>query len=354
MNRIVMDLQHFTEMTGGAEAAAPAETAGAGTGSEIAAETGTFTGPAQVGDTLADGQKVQSARVAAELNRQMKRHPELRAVYGQTGAQKAQAAQPAQPAEMQPAAEGQGQTPQEKTIQQRWEEAKKGEFKELFAADQERAIKDRFKNQADAQKQLNAMQPMLNALMQKAGVQSVEELSKAVLDDDSLYEDEAEERGMTVSALKAMKQLEKENQEMRAREEADLRDRQLRQHFEGLARQGEELKKIFPQFDLMTEMQNPTFRNMTAPGVGVSVKDAYYAIHHEELGPQMMAYGMNRAKQQMGQTLQAQRRRPAEGAMRGAGPAAAEMNVDFSKLSRKERDEYRRQVHAGKKGGTFA
>ena len=90
------------------------------------------------------------------------------------------------------------------------------------------------------------------------------------------------------------------------------------------------------------------------PGSGVSVEDAFYTIHRKELGPQIMAYGMNRAREQMGQTLAAQRQRPTEGAMRSQAKVAADMKVDFSKLSRKERDEYRRQVHAGKKGGTFA
>ena len=101
-------------------------------------------------------------------------------------------------------------------------------------------------------------------------------------------------------------------------------------------------------------MQNEVFRRLTMPGSGVSVEDAYYTIHRKELEPQVMAYGMNRARQQMGQTIQAQRARPAEGAMRSQGQVAADVKVDFSRLSRKERDEYRRQVHAGKKGGIFA
>ena len=343
MKRIVWDLQYFTEAP--APAAAAPEGGGESAGNEQAAVSGAEE-PVQVraGDTLPDGTKVPSARVAAELERQMKRHPELRNVYGQGKAQKT-AAQPA---------EGQPEQTGEPTIQERWEQAKKGEFKDLYGQDVQAAIRDRFKNQADLQGQMDAIQPMLNALMQKAGVDSVEELSQLVLDDDSLYEEEAEEAGMTVERYKQFKALQDEH-DRRQQEDAENQERALwADHFNRMAEQAEKLKQTFPDFDLSREMENETFRRLTHPSVGVSVEDAYYTLHRNELGPQMMAYGMNRAREQMGQTIQAQRARPAEGAMRSQGSVSADMKIDFSKLSRKERDEYRRMVHAGKKGGTFA
>ena len=342
MNRIVMDLQFFAEEA--AEAAAAPEAASTG-GSELAAVTGTETVQVRPGDTLADGTKVPSAKVAAELERQMKRHPELRQVYGQTGGQQA----PAQPVQGTPV-----ETTAEDTIQQRWDAAKKGEFKELYGRDVQNAVRERFKNQQDAQQQLDGMQPMLQALMKKAGVDSVEELSELILDDDSLYEDEAEEAGMTVERYKQFKALQDEHDRREAEDKANQERAFWSDHFEKLAEQAEQLKQTFPNFDLQKEMENETFRRLTMPGSGLSLEDAYYTIHRKELGPQIMAFGMNRAREQMGQTIQAQRARPVEGAMRNQNQVAADVKIDFSKLSRKERDEYRRQVHAGKKGGTFA
>ena len=190
MNITWMDLQWFTE-AGAAAAEAPA--AGGSTGSEATAEAPEA--PVSMGDTLADGTPVKSTRVANELNKQMKRHPELRKVYGQGGPRQAQPQQAAQPANGQP-----DQT-QENTIQQKWEELKKGEYRELYGQDVQKAVQARFKNQEDANNKLESMQPMLQALMKKAGVESVEELSQLILDDDSLYEDEAEEMGMTRDAV---------------------------------------------------------------------------------------------------------------------------------------------------------
>ena len=347
MKRIVMDLQFFADETGAA-AAAPETGGETAAVSENAAVTGTEqSAPIREGDTLPDGTKVPSARVAAELERQMKRHPELRKVYGQP-AQGQQAEAQAAPAQ------GAAGNQPEDTIQARWEAAKKGEFKDLYGQDVQNAIRDRFKNQKDLQGQIDAIQPMLDVLMDKAGVESVEELSDLIMNDDSLYEDEAEEAGMTVERYKQFKALQDEH-DRREQEDAENEERAFwADHFDKLTRDAEALKQTFPNFDLSAEMENETFRRLTMPGSGVSLEDAYYTIHRKELGPQIMAYGMNRARQQMGQTIQAQRARPAEGAMRGQGSVAADMKVDFSKLSRKERDEYRRLVHAGKKGGTFA
>lgn len=342
MNRIALDLQWFTEVTGGGEAAA-APAAETGAGSETAAVTNATkqTAPVQAGDTLPNGQKVASAKVAAELERQMKRHPELRKVY------QAQA-NPAQQAEAQ-------NQPQEMTIQQKWEAAKKGEFKELYGADVQAAVKERFKNQDDARQQLDGMQPMLQALMRKAGVDSVEELQQLIMDDDSLYEDEAEEAGMTVERYKEFRALQDEHDRRAEQDRQDQERAFWDDHFRNLANQAVELQKVFPDFDLKAELQNETFKRMTLPGSGVSLEAAYYAVHHKELEPQIMAYGMRRAREQAGQTIQAQQKRPAEGAMANRGQVAADMKVDFSKLTRKERDAYRARVHSGlEKGGNFA
>ena len=324
-----LNLQRFAEEGAGMEAApeAGAETA--------AAETAAPAEPMiNAGDTLPDGTRVQNARVAAALEKQMKRHPELRGVYGQAQAKP----QPAQGAE-----------PAEKTIQERWEEAKKGEFAELYGQDVQNAVRDRFKNQQDTSAQLNALEPMLKVLRERAGVESNDDLIKHVMDDDSLYEEEADAAGMTVSAYRTFKQLEQQNAEMRAREEQSLQDQMFREHFGKLVQQAEAMKQQFPNFDLQEELKNQKFFQLTSPDVGVSVEDAYFAVHHKELGPQMMAYGMERAKQQMGQTLQAQRNRPAEGAMKGQGQPAAALRVDPRNMTRAERNEIKRQVRMGKR-----
>lgn len=330
MNRMKLDLQQFAEgAEGAAEAAAPA-----GTGAESSAAG---IGQVRTGDTLGNGQQVQGAQVAAELNRQMKRHPELRKVYGQRPQEAAPQGQ-----------QGQAEAQPEKTIQERWEELKKGEYKDLYGQDVQSAIRDRFKNQEDARKQLEELRPMLDAAMKLRGVQTVEDLRKAVLEDDRLYEDEAEAAGMSVESYRTMKGLEEENARYKEAEQRSIEEQMFQDHIQKLAMQAEEMKKIIPGFDLRAELNDPRFRRMTSPEVGISVEDAFYAIHGKEMAAESMRAGMERAEKQMSQTIRAQGMRPVEGAAHGQGQPAAKAPLDFSKMSRSEREKFRSQVMSGK------
>lgn len=325
-----LNLQMFTEGGGEAAPAAPEAAAPEAAGAETAAaEAGQ---PAQIrpGDTLPNGQKA-SAQVAAAMTRQMKKHPELQKVYGQNQQQEQQAA------------------PAEKTIEQRWDEIKKGEFKELYGKDVQDAVKSRFKNQQDTSGELSKLEPMLKVLRERAGVGSNDELISHVMDDPSLYEEAASEAGMTVDAYRKFMDIKAERDRMAEEQQQSIHDQQMRKHFNGMQQQAERMKQNFPDFDLQKELANPAFLRMTSPEVGLSVEDAYFAVHHKELAPQMMAYGMQRARTQMGQTLQAQRTRPAEGAMKTNGQPAAEVRLDPRSLTARERAELRRQIHMGKK-----
>lgn len=333
MDLYVMNLQLFAEE--GAAAAPAGGGAEAGTAAvQATAEPSTY----NPGDTLPDGTQVANARVAAALNRQMKRHPEMRANLGQVQNAQQPAAQPAPGAQQTPAGEP--------TIEDRWTELKKGEYKEQYARDVQAAIRDRFKNQADLQERLDAIQPTLDVLMKKTGAESVEELNKLIAEDDSIYQEEADAAGMPVDKYREMMRLQKEHDdaiasEKRLREQVANRDR-----FAELHRQGEDLKQMFPDFDLMKEMENEAFRNMTMSGQ-LTVEQAFYALHGKELTPQLMAYGMQRARQQMGQTIQATGQRPQEGAMRGRTTAAAEPKINPASLTRKEREMYKQMARRG-------
>ena len=335
MNRIKMDLQLFAE---GGEGGAVESTAATAT-APAAESSAAGTGPAsfQQGDTLGDGRQVQGAQVAAELNRQMKRHPELRKVYGQRPQGTTPQNQPAQ-AEAQP----------EKTIQERWEELKKGEYKELYGKDVQSAIQDRFKNQADLQKQLDQRNAVLELAMKDRHVNSVEDLLKSYQDDDTLYEDEAAEAGMSVESFKTMKALEQENARLHQMEQASIQEQMLQNHYSKMSQQAEELRKVFPDFDLRAELKNPEFFRLTSPEVGISVEDAFYTLHGKELAAASMKAGMERAQQQLGQTIRAQGMRPIEGAAHGQGQPAAQAPMDFSHMTRKEREAFRSQVKSGK------
>ena len=337
MKRIVwMNLQMFAEgESAGAAEAAPAAPEGGGAEVQAAGTESAI----RAGDTLADGRQVQGAQVAAELNRQMRKHPELRKVYGQRPGDAQQQAQATEQAEAQPA---------EKTIQERWDELIKGEFKEMYGQGVQNAIKDRFKNQQDATKQLEAQKEVLEMAMKDRGVQSLDELKKSYQSTDPTIEAEAEKAGMTTESYLSLRALEQEIQRRDERDRQAMEEQAHINHYRGLVQQAEELKKAVPGFDLQEELKDPEFFRLTSPEVGVSVEKAFYLKHGKEIAAASMKAGMERAQKQMGQTIRAQGMRPVEGAAHGQGQPAVKAAFDFNAMTPKERERFRSQVKAGK------
>ena len=235
------------------------------------------------------------------------------------------------------------------SIDEEWNELKKGKYAELFGRDVQAAVQDRFKNQSDANAQLNSLKPMLDALVKKNGLKDgdYEGLSKHVLNDDSLYEEDAEKMGMTVEAYKSYKTLEAEANEARQQREQNEQNAFIQQHLMRLAQQGEKLKEIYPNFDLRTELNNPQFRRMTSPGGGLTVEQAYVALHMNEILPQAVQTGVQRAQSQISASLQANAKRPSEGAMRNN--TAVQTHVNIKSMSRQDRQKMIERARRGER-----
>ena len=129
------------------------------------------------------------------------------------------------------------------------------------------------------------------------------------------------------------------------KEEEARKEAGLRQHFVQLTREAEELKKTFPDFDLTQEMTNPAFARMTSPEIGVSVKDAFYAVHGEDIQRESMLYAALQASRRIAASVQAGAGRPVENGIQGSAPVV--IGIDIRGMSRKQREEYRRRIHGG-------
>ena len=199
-----------------------------------------------------------------------------------------------------------------------WQEARNGRFKAFFDRDMQGAIKERLKNSKQAEQTLEKLAPMLENMGKRYGVQdgNIDELMAKYTDDDALYEEEAMERGIPVETMKQMKQLEQRLAAAERAEQMNVQERQAQEHVMNLVRQGEQLKALYPNFDLAVEMQNPEFRRLTGPGVNIDVKTAYQVIHANELQTQYVAAGAQQAEAKLAQARSANRRRPAENASR--------------------------------------
>lgn len=231
-----------------------------------------------------------------------------------------------------------------------FEELIKGEYKADFDARVQDIIRSRFKQNGEMEERLNALNPLLEGLGRLHNVDptDVQQLTDIVLNNDSLYEEEAMERGMSVEALKAVKQMERENETLKQREQQSIAETRMREHFDNLARQADEAKQLYPGLDLMAEMQNPTFARLTAPGVGVDVRTAYEVVHREQLRGAEMQFAAQKSAERMANAVRANGMRPAENGM-NSQQTASPVKTDPRTLTKADRAEIKRRVANGEK-----
>lgn len=216
----------------------------------------------------------------------------------------------------------------------------KGRYKAEYSQHVQDAINKRFKNQRDNQELMDKMNPVLTMMAQRYGIApdaagnvDMDVLQQAIMDDNSMYEEEAFQRGMSVEDLKHMKQLEMDNAQLMRQHEQSLREEQARKAWDELKEQGEQLKQIYPRFDIGIEMQNPEFGRLIA--VNVPLRTAYEIVHHDEIMEGGMQYAVQQTKENISKSIQSGSRRPAENGTRNVSPADTG-SLDPSKLTRKD------------------
>lgn len=169
-------------------------------------------------------------------------------------------------------------------------------------------------------------------------------LSNAINNDDDHYEDMALLSGDSVENVKA-RDIQARNA---AREQKTLEQQKFQEHIQRMEREGEALKAIYPNFNLRTELQNPIFARMTAPGKGImSVKDAYEAVHRQELEAirnEVIAQGVAK---KISSSIQAGQRRPAENGTSAQAPSVT--TFDYRNMSREQREALKARIRRGEK-----
>ncbi len=168
-------------------------------------------------------------------------------------------------------------------------------------------------------------------------------IARAVEADDSLREQRAIDNNSDVGTQRQLDDLEYYRYTKRKEEEEELEQRSLRQHVEKLRRQEAQMKEEFPGFDLRTELENETFRRWVGPEIGMSVRDAYYALHREELDKARTAAIAQRMQEAMAANIAAGQARPEE---RGRSQGASLGQERSAPMTREERAALKQRILA--------
>jgi hypothetical protein len=211
----------------------------------------------------------------------------------------------------------------------------------------------RLKSAKIAEDNLAKLTPAMELLARKYKLDpsnmDYEALNKAIEDDDEYYEDKALEMGVSNETARRIDKLERDNAREKAQAERTAQEQQIQQHFQRLEEQGAELKKTFPGFDLKTELKNPAFARMTAPNIGISVADAYYAVHRDEIRMAESQVIAQKTAEKMSNAVQAGSRRPSE---LGTSSQAPSVNTfDYRKATPEQRAELKRRIFAAAANG---
>ena len=212
-------------------------------------------------------------------------------------------------------------------------------------------VQARLKDAKPKAEALDKLAPALEVLARHHGIDPAnidyDTLAEAINNDKAYYEDLAMENGNSIEETMASDQQTRTVERQARAEQETIREEMFRNHMNGLEHQAEAMKATFPDFDLRKELQIPAFARMTAPGVGLSVEDAYFAVHRKELTQRSMQVAAQKTAEHISSAIQSGSRRPDEAGTSSQAPSVA--TFDYSKASKAQRDELKKRIRAGER-----
>lgn len=223
----------------------------------------------------------------------------------------------------------------------------KGQYKQQYDQKVQDTIQKRLKGTRETVEKYNALQPVLEILAKKHGVDAgdIDALTKAIEADDSYFEQEAMELGMSVKQLKELRAAQRENADLRRQ----IQERQKQENAEKIystwMQQAEETKKVYPGFDLRAELGNSKFLDLL--NSNIDVRTAYEVLHKDDIIPAAMQFAAKTVESKLASKIASGASRPAENGMNSG--SAAVVKSDVSQLTKADRQEIIRRVARGEK-----
>lgn len=223
----------------------------------------------------------------------------------------------------------------------------KGQYKAQYDAKVQDTIQKRLKGTRETVEKYTALQPVLEILAKKHGVDAgdIDALTKAIEADDSYFEQEAMELGMSVKQLKELRSAQRENENLRRQIQERQKQENADKTYSTWLQQAEETKKVYPGFDLNAETENPKFMELL--NSNIDVRTAYEVLHMNEIIPAAMQFSAKTVESKLANKIASGASRPAENGMNSG--SAAVVKSDVSQLTKADRQEIIRRVARGEK-----
>lgn len=225
-------------------------------------------------------------------------------------------------------------------------------YKDRIGEEIQGAIQKRFKNQQSYEDTYNDLLDGLAPLFLKYNldISDVDGLKNALATDDTLLEDTAFEEGLTPEAVRQRLQAQRENKKLR--EELDrLKEEQIEaqaskeayDQYNNWLKEAEELKQLYPGFDLATELENEEFRDDLINS-NKSLRRVYESAHLDEIIAGAIQTTATKVRESVTNDIKARGMRPPENGMRSG---SVSVKKDVNDLTDKDIERIYKRVKMG-------
>lgn len=227
-------------------------------------------------------------------------------------------------------------------------------YKDRIGEEIQGAIQKRFKNQQSYEDSYNGLVDSLAPLFLKYGLDGsdIDGLKDALARDDSLLEDMAYEEGLTTDAMRERlkdrqenARLQKELEKYRNEQIEAQASRDAYNQYNAWLKEAEDLKALYPNFDLARELESDEFRNDLINS-GKSMQKVYEAMHLQEIIEGAIQTTAIKSKEAVLNNIRARGMRPAEN---GTRSGSVSVKKDVNDLTDKDIEKIYQRVKMGDK-----
>lgn len=217
-----------------------------------------------------------------------------------------------------------------------------------YNAEMNKVITARLSKVKPAVDGLEKLAPALEMLSKKYGIETgnYDALNQAVINDDAYYEERALEMGVSPDVVKQLESANRMVEAAQQQQQQFINEQKLHEHLAKLNQQAIALREKYPDFDLRKELDNPTFRRMTAPDLMFSLEDAYELVHRDEIKANIKQAALQASKEQLSKAMQANKTRPSEGGAARTNNASVG-TFDYRTATKEQREALKARIRAG-------
>lgn len=222
-----------------------------------------------------------------------------------------------------------------------------GDYKDIYESEFQKAFNRRYRGARENEERMQKLNPLVDKLMMRYNIEGndVEALSQAIDNDHSYWEYAAEEAGMTEEQYVEYIKLKSDSRRLNEMEQARNREAEVQKQLQVWNDAVAEVKAEYPDFDIDTMVDNPTFKSMLQ--AGVPMKHAYEVVNLTEIKTRAASEASKATEKSVVEGIRAKGSRPRENGISANNGIAT--STDISKL---ELDDIRDAIARARRGET--